>query len=79
VLGRGITEHMDRFGLNGKYFKLGVKDYIIVDFRTSQDGEPTNVQRHSKRVSVFFKAGDFSVCKCVFGLELNPVVLHLSH
>ncbi|KAJ3002261.1 UNVERIFIED_CONTAM: hypothetical protein HDU68_006361, partial [Siphonaria sp. JEL0065] len=51
VLGRGVTEHIDRFGSNGKYFKLGVKDYIIVDFRFSQDGQPTNVQRHEKRVS----------------------------
>ncbi|KAJ3211579.1 hypothetical protein HDU82_005505, partial [Entophlyctis luteolus] len=37
VDGRGITEHTDRFGLNGKYFKLDVNDYIIVDFRSSQD------------------------------------------
>ncbi|KAJ3337614.1 hypothetical protein HDU83_008583, partial [Entophlyctis luteolus] len=37
VHGHGITEHTDRFGLNGKYFKLDVNDYIIVDFRSSQD------------------------------------------
>ncbi|KAJ3339606.1 hypothetical protein HDU83_007573 [Entophlyctis luteolus] len=79
VLGRGITEHIDRFGLNGKYFKLDVKDYIIVDFRSSQDGQPTNVQRHPKRVSVFFKDGDYTACNCIFGLEEHPVVLYLSH
>ncbi|KAJ3086375.1 hypothetical protein HK100_008721, partial [Physocladia obscura] len=78
VLGRGITEHIDRFGLNGKYFKLDVKDYIVVDFRSSHDGQATNGQRHPKRVSVFFKTEDYSVCQCVFGLDQHAVVLYLS-
>jgi hypothetical protein len=78
VLGRDIGEHIDRFGNTGKYRKLSVNDYAVVDFRVSQDGEPTNVQQHAKRVSVFFKAGDFSQCKCIFGLEPKAVLLNLK-
>ena len=78
MLGRGIGEHMDRFEEAGKYRKLGMKDYAVVDFRVSDDGEPTSVQRHVKKVSVFFKAGDFSRCKCIFGLEQNSVLLSLK-
>jgi hypothetical protein len=79
VLGHGIGEHIDRFGRTGKYSKLGVKDYAVLDFRFSQDGEPTHVQYHDKRVTVFFKEGDFSRCKCIFGLEQNAVLLHMKH
>ena len=78
MLGRGIGEHIDRFGHGGKYSKLAVNDYAVVDFRVSPDGEPTNVQKHVKRVSVFFKAGDFSRCKCIFGLEESAVSLKLN-
>ncbi|KAJ3341878.1 hypothetical protein HDU83_006399, partial [Entophlyctis luteolus] len=74
VEGRGIMEHTDRFGLNGKYFKLDVNDYIIVDFRSSQDGQPTQIQHDPKRISVFFKAGDYSACQYIFGLEQTPVM-----
>ena len=52
--------------------------YALVDFRVSEDGEPTHVRRLDKRVSVFFKTGDFSQCKCVFGLEQDPVLLVLK-
>ena len=41
-----------------------MKDYDIVDFRVSDDGEPTTVQRQNHRVSVLFKNGDFSQWKC---------------
>ncbi|KAJ3017691.1 UNVERIFIED_CONTAM: hypothetical protein HDU68_011515 [Siphonaria sp. JEL0065] len=37
VLGHGIGEHIDRFGPGGKYFKLAVNDYAVVDFRVSPD------------------------------------------
>ncbi|KAI8820322.1 hypothetical protein BJ741DRAFT_639268 [Chytriomyces cf. hyalinus JEL632] len=77
VQGRGIGEHIDRFGVNGKYAMLKVMDYVVVDFRSSPDGEATRVQSHPKRVSVFFKDGDFSVCKCIFGLDGEPTVLRL--
>ncbi|TPX55414.1 hypothetical protein CcCBS67573_g09472 [Chytriomyces confervae] len=77
VQGRGFGEHIDRFGENGKYAMLAVQDYVVVDFRSSPDGEATSVQSHPKRVSVVFKEGDFSVCKCIFGLDEEPTELRL--
>ncbi|KAI9321164.1 hypothetical protein BDR26DRAFT_883581 [Obelidium mucronatum] len=78
VLGRDIGSHINRFGDAGNYSKLAVKDFAVLDFRVSSDGEPTNVERHVKRVSVFFKAGDFSQCKCIFGLKEDVVLLNLN-
>jgi hypothetical protein len=46
-----------------------------VDFRV---GTCTNVRRHPKRISVFFKKGDFSSCKCIFGEEQCVAQLTLS-
>ena len=76
--GRGIGEHIFRFGKKGKYSKLQVKDYAVVDFRVSPDGEPTKVQRNDKKISVFFKEGEFSQCKCIFGLDPSTELLHLN-
>jgi hypothetical protein len=69
VGGDKITEHIDRFAKKGKYDRLECKDYIVIDFRSSKDGKPTNITRHEKRVSVFFKEGDYSSCICVIGVK----------
>jgi hypothetical protein len=71
------SEHMDRFGPNGKYAGLGVTDYAVVDFRKLIDGKPTNVQRHEKRYTAFFDPKDFSKCFLYSGTE-NVIELNLS-
>jgi hypothetical protein len=77
VNGDRISEHMDRFGPNGKYAGLGVKDYAVVDLRGSVDGKPTNVQRREKRYTAFFDPKDFSKCSLYSGTE-NVIELNLS-
>ncbi|RKP16848.1 hypothetical protein ROZALSC1DRAFT_24826 [Rozella allomycis CSF55] len=79
IKGSGIGEHLERFTPRGKYAPLDVSDYAVVDFRVNETGECTNVQRHAKRISVFFKKGDFSSCKCIFGEEQGVVQLNLSN
>lgn len=69
IEGRDVTKHMSRFEPGGKYALLNARDYRIVDFRKSDDGEPTQVFRDDKRITVFFKSGDFSRCTLVLGME----------
>ena len=76
--GDGIGEHIDRFGRNGKYYPLGVKDYVVVDFRGNISGRATKIGRHSKRITVFFKVGDYSSCECIFGTDKELITLKLS-
>jgi hypothetical protein len=80
VNGDHISEHLNRFiEPNGKFVKLRLKDYIVVDFRCTLDGLPTNVSLNDeKRVSVFFKHGDFVSCTCKFGLDIENTILDLS-
>lgn len=79
VQGRGSKEHLDRFGPQGKYNALGVNDYVVVDFRESRDGQPTEVKAYEKKISVFFEAGgDFTSCVCRFGLDQADVLLELQ-
>ena len=77
VQGRGISEHIDRFGPHGKYSALGVNDYAVVDFRRSIDGKATNVGRNEKRITIFFQQQDFNSCECIFGNNPEPVRLNL--
>ena len=79
IKGNKYGEHVSRFkGTNGKYAGLQVKDYTIVDFRTSSNGKPTNVTKDSKRITVFFeKDGDYSSAQCIFGSD-EPCVISLS-
>jgi len=79
VNGDRLTEHLDRFGPKGKYFNLNVKDYAVIDFRGNMNGDITNVGRHEKRITVFFKLGDFTSAKCIFFLEREPVIFDLSN
>jgi hypothetical protein len=77
VKGDRISEHIDRFGPDGKYAGLGVTDYAVVDVRGSVDGRPTNVQRREKRYTAFFDPKDFSKCFFYSGTE-NVIELNLS-
>ncbi|TMW63834.1 hypothetical protein Poli38472_002775 [Pythium oligandrum] len=69
VNGDKIGEHISRFGPDGKYAVLAVKDYAVIDFRRSNTGNITGVTRKEKRVTVFFQRGDFSKCLCIFGMD----------
>jgi hypothetical protein len=70
VNGGKIGEHMERFSQpNGKYSALNPKDYYVVDFRRSRDGNSTNVRRYQNRISIFFPIASFSRCTCTVGLD----------
>jgi hypothetical protein len=70
VKGKLISERIARFSENsGKYFPLHVHDYVVVDFRRTIDGNPTNVIAMEKRITVFFQDGNYSRCICKFGLD----------
>lgn len=80
VNGDGIGEHISRFTPpNGKYVALAVSDYTVVDFRRNSIGRPTNILRHSNRITVFFKDDDYSMAQCIFGLDNSPVKINLSN
>ena len=78
--GDGIGEHISRFTPpNGKYVALAVSDYTVVDIRRNSTGRPTNISRHSNRITVFFKNDDYSIAQCILGLDNAPVVISLSN
>ena len=80
VNGGGVGEHLDRFSPpDGKYVPLGVNDYAIVDFRCSSSGLPTDIVKSARRISVFFKSGDFSVAQCIFGQDSESIEIHLAN
>lgn len=76
VNGNEIGEHMDRFGENGVYFPLNVKDYVVLDFRCSKNGMKTSVKRYKERASVFFlEGGDYSSCQIQYGYGLVEKIM----
>jgi hypothetical protein len=79
VNGDRITEHIDRFGSNGKYSLLAVNDYAVIDFRGNKTGNVTNIVPNPKRITAFFKLGDFSTCTCIFGLDKEPISIKLRN
>ena len=81
VNGDRIGEHIDRFAVpRGKYAPLAVNGYAVVDFRASSTGLPTEIKPHENRITVFFeKGGDYSIAQCIFGLNKDPVQIHLSN
>ena len=79
VNGDGIGEHISRFTHpNGKYVSLAVSDYAVVDFRRNSTGQPRNISRHTKRITVIFKNDDYSIAQCIFGVDSDPVEVRLS-
>jgi hypothetical protein len=79
INGDGIKEHISRFGPGGKYYDLSLTDYVVVDIRGNATGETTNIQRDPHRITVFFKRGDFSSCKCIFGMSEEPIIIQLKN
>jgi hypothetical protein len=80
VNGDGIGEHIKRFTPpDGKYAALALSDFTVVDFRGNSTGQPTNIAKHSKRITVFFKKDDYSIANCIFGEESNVVEINLSN
>jgi hypothetical protein len=81
VNGGGIGEHLSRFtpGPNGKYVALSCLEYTVVDIRGNSTGIPTNILKHSNRITVFFKKDDYSSAQCIFGLTDVPVTINLSN
>jgi energy-coupling factor transporter ATP-binding protein EcfA2 len=80
VNGDGIGEHIDRFTLpDGKFVSLAVKDYTVVDFRRNSTGQPTNISKHSNRITVFFQKDDYSIAHCIFGQDSDIVEINLSN
>ena len=79
---RDVGERISRFEADtGKYAPLRMKDYIIVDVRQNATGRITNVTKHQKKLSVFFKAGDFRQCQCQYGSDdtISQFSLNLSY
>ena len=80
VNGDGTGEHLCRFSPpNGKYALLAVNDYVVVDFRRSATGQPTDISKHPNRVSVFFKNDDYSVAQCLFGEDTAAIEIRLAN
>jgi hypothetical protein len=66
VQSRGMKEHVSRFDPTttpaGKYVRLGVKDYTVIDFRNSRGGEEVSVNFYKKAITVFFPKTNFAKC-----------------
>jgi hypothetical protein len=73
IKGNNIHEH-----LGGKYSTLWSNDYVTMDIRESKSGLPTNIRRKAKRVTVFFKAGDYRACHVIYGKEKKAIRINLS-
>lgn len=70
INGDAIGEHLNRFASHGKYLGLSYDDYLVIDFRLTKTGHPTAVDRHERRMTVFFKENDdYSSCYVLCGLD----------
>ena len=60
VLGRGLTEHRNRFHpLNGKYRTLPTKKHLVVDVRGPRD---TGIERAKQDLCVLYFSNDWASC-----------------
>jgi hypothetical protein len=76
VEGRGVGEHVRRFGEDGKYSRLECTDYIIIDLRR---GKPNHgVKKHKKKMTVFFESDNFQVCCLISGESKEIVSMRLE-
>jgi len=71
INGDRIQEHWSRVAQGGKYARLNVKDYIVVDFRV---GVVTHVKTAAHLMTVFF-AEDFKNCTVIFNGISTPVTI----
>ncbi|KAK1946721.1 hypothetical protein P3T76_002273 [Phytophthora citrophthora] len=65
----GISEEITRFAPGRKYAPFAMNDYAIIDLRGNETGNPEGVILVENWVSVFFQQGNYSSCKCVFGMD----------
>lgn len=72
---RQITENVDRFGPGGDYEPLKVDDYAIVNFQKSPDGNPNNIKRSVKAITILFQADDFTKCWFISGMQETRQIL----
>lgn len=79
INGRGAGEHLSRLVDQDKYVGLGYTDYVVIDFRMNDTGEPTHVRQHERRMSVFFKKGDFSFCTVLCGHQKEAERITLAN
>ena len=57
-----LNEHLSRFNDRGKYVGLKYKNYAVINFVVTANGELKNVRKGNHLMTVVFKKGDFSFC-----------------
>ena len=70
-----VEEHLDRFSSTGKYAALEVKDYVVIDFRSS-DNSTIHV-KHEHLATVIFDES-FKKCSLHYGLSVTPTDISLG-
>jgi hypothetical protein len=53
--------------------------FVVVDFRASSTGTPTNISKHPKRITAFFKTDDFTTAQCLFGEDSCVTEISLAN
>ena len=76
--GGGGGEHVSRLLSPSQYVGLAFTDFVVVDVHVNATGEPTDVHRHERRMSVFFPRDDFSFCTVLCGLETAAETITLA-
>lgn len=79
LIDSGAGEHLSRLVGQRKYVSLHYTDFLVIDFRVNATGEPTNVERHDHRMSVFFKQGDFTFCNLLCGDQTGTERITLAN
>ena len=72
VNGTGIGEHVKRGEIGGKYFSLGMKEYVVVDFRPDTPNSLKGITTFSNRITVIFKQ-DYSQCTYRYGTSASKI------
>jgi hypothetical protein len=62
-----------------RIFENFQKFISVIDFRGNKTGNVTNIDLKPKRITAFFKLGDFSTCKYIFGLDKEPISIELRN
>jgi hypothetical protein len=77
VEGRGVGEHVRRFGRDGKYSRLQCTDYVNIDLRR---GKATHsaVMKDEKKITAFFESDNFQECSLIVGLSEDILSIRLE-
>jgi hypothetical protein len=79
INGDGIGEHIGRFSPpNGKYVSLDVRDYMVVDFRGTITGRPTNISASSLNIWYKFTESCSQSIKNIGGSLISVFFLLIS-